>query len=68
MKPGSHINERKRPAAREDAIDRVPGNFFAGLTVPMTAVPEPSTVARIATGLPLGLGFWCRKRCRLATA
>ena len=30
----------------------------------VTAVPEPGTVAMIATGLPLGLGFWCWKRRR----
>ena len=30
------------------------------------AIPEPSAIAMIATGLPLGLGIWCWKRRRAA--
>ena len=37
---------------------------MTGTADPLTAVPEPSTVAMIATGLPLGLGFWWRLRRR----
>ena len=39
------------------------GSFLA---TPLAAIPEPSTVAILATGLPLGLGFWCWKRRRAA--
>jgi hypothetical protein len=45
--------------------DALPGGFAAEVySPPVQTVPEPATVAMIASGLPLGLVFWCWKRRR----
>jgi hypothetical protein len=40
--------------------------YGASQSADTIATPEPSTIALVASALPLGLGYWLRRRRRAA--